>query len=316
MIQYIDKSEGAIIELPAWRKGCWINITPPFDRAELHTLANKLDIPQDFLDDSLDIDERSRYEVEDDVKLIVLNMPRLNDSEGEDAAMYATVPIGIVLTPQNIITITSYANSIIHKFIDGKIRNFNPNDRGLFVLQIMEQTVYSYLNSLKDLNVRRNALEKELYNSSRNRELKKLLSLEKSLVYFVTALSSNALLKAKLQRTDILGTRSDEDKADLLEDIMIDNSQAQEMANIYSNILSGTMDAFGSIISNNLNIVMKRLTLVTIILMVPTIVASFYGMNVQHLPGAQTYGAFWVLIGLSIGLSSVLVLVFRRMRLF
>jgi magnesium transporter len=148
------------------------------------------------------------------------------------------------------------------------------------VLKLFEQTVFRFLSSLKQLNQKRNLIEKELYHSSRSRELKQLLSIEKSLVYFVSALSDNELLKMKMKRTDFLRLGNEEEKVDLFEDIIIDNSQALQMANMYTNILNGTMDAYGSIISNNLNLTIKRLTTITIILMVPTLVASFMGMNV------------------------------------
>jgi len=179
----------------------------------------------------------------------------------------------------------------------------------------MEQTVYRYLTCLKKLNLKRNLIEKELYDSSRNKELKQLLSIEKSLVYFVNSLSANELLKMKMKRTDFLNIRDDEDKSDLFEDIIIDNSQALEMSNIYTNILNGTMDAYGSIISNNLNITIRRLTLITIILMVPTLVASFYGMNVP-LPLEREEYAIYVIVAASIAGSLLVTWYFQRKRLF
>lgn len=296
---------------------CWINISPPFNLEELEELALAYDIPLDFLTDSLDIDERSRYEREEDVRLIVINTPLLNPIEEEVDAIFITVPVGIVLTPEHIITISSYDNPILNLFLEGRIKNFDPTDASLFVLQIMEQTVYRFLTCLKQLNKKRTLIEKELYDSSRNEELKQLLRIEKSLVFFVNSLSSNELLKMKMKRTDFLGIRQDEDKHDLFEDIIIDNSQALEMANIYTNILNGTMDAYGSIISNNLNITMKRLTSITIILMVPTLVASFYGMNVP-LPfrSEETPVYFLIILFISIILSAMLAWYFQRKRLF
>jgi magnesium transporter len=294
---------------------CWVNISPPFNQEELEYLAQELDIPLDFLTDSLDIDERSRYEKEDDVRLIVINTPVLNTMETSNTAVYITVPIGIILTPGFIVTITAYENPVLKRFLEGRIKNFEPQDSSLFVLQIMEQNVYRFLNCLKDLNLKRNMLEQELYNSSQNRELHQLLSIEKSLVYFLTSLSGNELLKMKMQRTDFLKIRENEDKTDLFADIIIDNSQALEMANVYTNILSGTMDAFASIISNNLNMVMQRLTLITVILMVPTLIASFFGMNVKN--GLEEYSpALYIIIGISIILTIIITIFFRRKKLF
>ncbi|MGH1336353.1 MAG: magnesium transporter CorA family protein [Aureispira sp.] len=315
MVRYFEKRNSKLEIVETARPNCWINISPPFNSVELERLATDLNIPLDFLTDPLDIDERTRFEVEDDVKFIVVNTPALNEGGRDSLTLYITVPIGIIITTQHIITISSYETAVIQKFIEGKVRGFQPQDFSMFVLQILEQNVYTYLHCLKDINVRRNTIEREVYESSQNRDLKRLLSLEKSLVYFVTALSSNALLKQKLQRMDLLRIQKEEDKADLLEDIMIDNSQAQEMAHIYTNILSNTMGALASMISNNLNEVMQRLTLITIILMVPTLVASFYGMNVKNLPLQDNPYAFWFLLGGSMLFSICLVIFFRNKRM-
>jgi len=315
MIRYYAKVDGKLRELEDPEVSCWINISPPFSHEELEELAMQFDLPLDFLTDSLDIDERSRYEREDDVRLIVVNTPILNEAEEENDAIYITVPIGIIMTIEHVITITSYENPVLQLFLDDKVKNFDPADDSFFVLQIMEQNVYRFLTCLKKLNLKRNLIERELYDSSRNKELKQLLSIEKSLVYFVNTLSANELLKLKMKRTDFLHIREDEDKADLFEDIIIDNSQALEMANVYTNILNGTMDAYGSIISNNLNITIRRLTLITIILMVPTLVASFYGMNVP-LPLEGKRYAVYIIMSLSVGMSLLLAWYFQRKRLF
>ena len=315
MIRYLIKEDGRLRELDEHQPGCWVNIEPPFTHEELEEVANQFDIPLDFLTDSLDIDERSRYEREEDVRLIVLNTPVLNSIKEENDAVYITVPVGIILLPGYLLTITSYENPVLQLFLDNKIKHFNPSDDSAFVLQIMEQNVYRFLTGLKKLNLRRNLIEKELYDSSRNKQLVELLSIEKSLVYFMNSLSANELLKMKMKRTDFLQIRNDEDKTDLFEDIIIDNSQALEMANVYTNILNGTMDAYGSIISNNLNLTIRRLTLITIILMVPTLIASFYGMNVP-LPAQEFPYMSSIIIGVSIMISLLVAWYFQRKRLF
>ncbi len=315
MIRYYQKTNNHLEELANRQAGCWINIAPPFNIAELESLAQILGIDIDYFTDPLDIDERSRFEQSDDIKLIVVNTPVINDNTTEERTLYITVPVGIILMPTHIITISSFDNSVLQSFSDSKVKGFNPQDRTLFLLQILEQNVYAYLRCLKDINVRRNVIEQEVYDSSRNSDLKKLLNLEKSLVYFVTELTSISQMMSKMQRIDFLGIRGDEEKMDLLEDIIIDNSQAQEMANIYSNILAGTMEALASMISNNLNEVMKSLTIITIILMVPTLVASFYGMNVD-LPFMNSPYAFWYLLGIAVLISTTLVLFFRSKKLF
>ena len=316
MIRYYAKVEGRLSELDQPDESCWINISPPFSHEELGDVAKQFDIPLDFLTDSLDIDERSRYEREENVRLIVVNTPILNDIDTENEPIYVTVPIGIILTPDATITITSHENPVLQLFLDSKIKNFDPAEEALFVLQILEQNVFRFLTCLKQLNLKRNLIEKELYDSSKNKELKQLLSIEKSLVYFVNTLSSNELLKMKMKRSDFLKIRSNEDQTDLFEDIIIDNSQALEMANVYTNILNGTMEAYASIISNNLNVVIQRLTLITIILMLPTLVASLYGMNLKILPFQDDPNAFIYIIVFSIVISLILVWWFRRKRLF
>ena len=316
MIHYYIKKNGHLQKLKEPEVSCWVNITPPFTQEELAEISRKFDVPLDFLTDSLDVEERSRYEREDDTRLIVLNTPVLNNKLREDESIYVTEPIGIILTLEHIITISAHENPILDLFLENKVKNFDPADEQKFILQIFEQNVYRFLSCLKSLNLKRNQIEKELQDSFRSRELKQLLSIEKSLVYFVNTLSANDLLKLKMKRTDFLHINQDEDKIDLFEDIIIDNSQALEMSNVYTNILSSTMDAYASIISNNLNIVIQRLTLVTIILMVPTLIASFYGMNVAVPFGDHdSKTVFFFIIGLSIVISLLLAWFFRIKKL-
>lgn len=315
MIKYYTRHNGKLSELEQPQPGCWINISPPFSHAELEEVANEFEVELDFLTDSLDIDERSRYEREEDVRLIVINTPILNEGLDESDAIYITVPIGLILTDSYLITISSYESPVLHLFLNSRVRGFDPTNYELFILQIFEQTVYRFLRYLKKLNTKRGLIERELYDSSRNKELRDLLSIEKSLVYFVNSLSSNELLKMKMKRADFLRIREDEDLTDLFEDIIVDNSQALEMANIYTSILSGTMSAFGSIISNNLNLTIRRLTLITIVLMVPTLVASFFGMNIP-LPLQENERGLVYIILISILISMLVIWYFRRKRLF
>lgn len=316
MLQYFRKLDHGLEIVDRIEDAQWINAQAPFEVGELDGLAKNLDFPVDFLTDSLDIDERSRYEREDEILFILINTPYLNDEEREGDAIYITVPIGIILVEDYIITITSKENTILDKFIKDRVKKFNPQDIKLFVLQLFEQNVVGFLACLKKLNLKRNLIEQELYNSSRNKELQELLRIEKSLVYFVNSLSTNDLLKLKMKRTDVLKIRDMEDHTDLFEDIIIDNTQALEMSNIYTNILSGTMEAYASIVSNNLNQFIQRLTIVTIVLMVPTLVASFYGMNVTHLPFQDSPYAFYGIMSFSIFLGFFMIWFFRSRKLF
>ncbi len=283
VISFYTRENRKLLRLAEPEPGCWVNISPPFTHDELEAVAEQFAIPLDFLTDSLDVDERPRFEREDDSKLIVLSTPILNEQvEREDEAIYTTVPIGIITTIEHVITISAFESPVIEQFLENKVKGFVPSDERLFILQIMEQNVNRYLSCLKKLNIRRNLIEKELQHSSRNSELKQLLSVEKSLVYFVNGLSTNELLMMKMKRIDLIGAAKDEELADLMEDIIVDNAQALSMANVYTNILSGTMDAYSSIISNNLNRFINRLTVITVALAVPTLIASLLGMNIPN----------------------------------
>lgn len=315
MTRYYIIEDGRLTELDSPVLSCWVNVTPPFEPQELEQIADDFNVPIDYLTDSLDLDERSRYEKWDDVRFILINTPMLHDIDQENEAFYITAPLGILLTPDHVMTISAYENPITQRFIEGRVKGFNPSEEQMFVLQMFEQNVLRFMDSLKKLNLKRNLIENELYVSSRNSELKQLLRIEKSLVYFVNALSANELLKLKLKRTDFLRLGEKEDEADFFEDIIIDNGQALSMANIYANILSGTMEAYTSIVSNNLNTFIQRLTVVTIILMVPTLVASFFGMNVE-LPFQHSTGAFFMIVFFAASFSLFLVWFFRRKNIF
>ncbi len=316
MIQYLMKENGKVIEKDHLIPGCWINIKPPFEPNELQNIADFFDIPSDFFTDALDIDERSRYEREENARLILVNTPILNEKEQENEAVYTTAPIGIILTEQHIITISGQENPVIQQFLDSRVKSWSPDQPELMVLRIFEQIVLRFLACLKRLNLKRHLIESELYNSSQSSDLKQLLRIEKSLVYFVSSLSSNELLKMKMKRTDFLQLGNDEDLMDLFEDVIIDNSQALDMANIHTNILNGTMEAYASIISNNLNLFVNRLTIITVVLMLPTLIASFYGMNVKGLPFEDSPYGFGIIVLFSISLSLILLVIFRRKNLF
>lgn len=318
MIKYYKKTGTQIQEIEAPEKNCWINVYPPFDHKRLAVLSDVIDIPIDYLLDSIDINERSRFDQDENVKLIVLNTPIDNDLENsiDNEAFYITIPIGIILTNDYNIIISSSQNRIIEWFFSIAIKHIDPAAKDMIVMKIFEKNAFYFLQYLNEMNKKRYLIEKELMRSSSNRELEKLLNIQKSLVYFVTDLRANELLLLKIQRTNFLGIRNDEDKMDYLQDIIVDSSQAVEMANVYTNIITGTLDAFGSIISNNLNQVMKRLTSITIILMVPTLIASFYGMNFKKLPLEGNPDGFILITILSIILSFLLYLVFRRIRWF
>lgn len=312
MIKYYSIRNRQVIPVEELEHSDWVHLIAPIDDADKEVYAKAFGIPLDFITDSLDIDERSRYEVEDNAKFILINTPMVNQSQKENEAIYMTVPIGIIMVGGKIITVSAYEHPIIDKIANNKSRNFNVKDQSLFVLHLFEQNTFWFLDCLKKLNIQRNQIEQELYNSSRNEELRQLLKIEKSLVYFVNSLSANDLLMLKMKRIDFLKVRDRDPHEDLFEDIIIDNGQALEMSNVYTNILSGTMEAYASIVSNNLNSFIHRLTIITIILMVPTLVASFYGMNLSHLPFKDSPFAFYGLILISVLLGIILIMFLGR----
>ena len=296
MIQYFKNREQQTMAIDKPEAGSWINVLPPLKQEEFTELSESLDIPIDFLKDSLDIDERSRYEIDDNVKLIVIKTPTENNSFNDSDAFYITIPICIILTHNQIVTVNSFENEAIKKFLT-TFQNRNPDKKNMMVLKIFEKVTTNFQDYLKEINMRRNTLEHKLYVANRNEELLQLMRIQKSLVYFLTALRSNELLMMKMVRTNFL--QLNEEEKDFLDDLIVETSQALEMANTYTNILNSTLDAFASIISNNQNEVLKRLTTLTIVLTVPILIASIYGMNVP-IPYKDTPYAFWIPVFISL----------------
>lgn len=290
MIQYFKNINNQTLEIDKPESDIWVNLVPPFKEEEFFELGEELNIPIEFLRDSLDIDERPRYEVEDDVRFIVIKTPAENNSFNDSDAFYITIPICIILTDNHIVTVNSFDNGAIKKFLN-TFQKRQPDKRNLMVLKIFEKVVTNFMDYLKEINQRRNVLEQKLYDANRNEELLELVRIQKSLVYFVTALRSNELLMMKLERTNFLSLN--EDEREILNDLIVDNSQALEMAHIYTDILTSTLDAFASIIANNQNEVLKRLTTLTLILTVPTLIASIYGMNTP-IPYRNSPYTFWI----------------------
>ncbi|MCU7550356.1 magnesium transporter CorA family protein [Chitinophagaceae bacterium LB-8] len=312
MIQYFINIDHKTIQTEKPENGTWVNVLPPLKHEEFTELSELLEIPIDFLTDSLDIDERTRFEEEDNVRLIVIKTPTVNNSFNESDAYYITIPICIILTHNQIVTVNSFENPAMKKFLN-TYQNRHPDKKNMMVLKVFEKVVQNFMEYLKEINQRRNVLEQQLYDANRNEQLLQLMRIQKSLVYFVTALRSNELLFMKLERTNFLGLN--EDEKEYLNDLIVDNSQALEMANIYTNILSSTLDAYASIIANNQNQVLKRLAVITIVLSFPVLIASLFGMNVpsgfEHSPYA-----FYLVAFLSFTISIVIGWFFLRKKIF
>ncbi len=304
MITYWETGN-SFTRLNVFQPNCWIN-SHELTNEEVEELINVHNVPRDFIMDVLDIDERSRIEVDEDKVLIILRVPLNNQNNG---IPFITVPLGIIVSGTQIITICSRKTEIIPSLIrqvnENKITITNHFD---YVLRIFLISAVWFLQFLKEINVQTALIEKDLENATKNKELHRLLHMEKCLVFFITSLKTNEMVLAKMRNgRNMQGIDHDED---LMEDVIIETKQALEMANVYSDIQSGMMDAFASIISNNLNVIMKQLTSVTIILMIPTLVASLYGMNVPNSFENSPF-AFGYVIAISIALVLIGIFLFK-----
>ena len=280
--------EGERSDKPVWVDAR--NVT----REDIRTLESDYGIDTEIIMDILDPDELSRIEQEADYTLIIVRLPIFIAT---NEVSYFTIPLGILIFPEMIVTICWADCELLNDLTNNRVRGLTLNDLPAFVIRILARADLIFLRYLKEINRRSNTIELELQVSVRNLELIQLLNLEKSLTYFTTSLKCNQLLFEKLMKTRLI--KLDEEDRDWLEDVAIDNRQAIEMSDIYSNILSGMMDAFASVISNNLSIVMKRLTVINLVLMIPTMVTSFFGMNVDVPMSTWTgHGAVLIILGL------------------
>lgn len=289
-------------EIREFKKGSWINLVNPSEN-EIKKVCENINIQEDFIRDALDYEEKARIDKEEDDNTILFVVDVPISEKGEENEIYTTMPLGmIVVRDEFFLTVSLRKNKIIESFEKRKIKNFQTYKKTRFIFQILYLNSSYYLNYLKQINKETEIAEYILKNSMQNKELLKLLSLEKSLVYFTTSLKSNEIVMEKTLRGKIV--KLYEEDEEILEDAITENRQAIEMAQIYSNILNGTMDAYASIISNNLNRVMKFLTSITIILSIPTMIASFWGMNVPVPMQNNPYG-FIILIGFSVIISVI-----------
>ncbi len=308
MIQMFHKASYNLREIAELEPGCWINITAPTP-AEVEDISRRLNIPQSMLTDPLDKDERARIEIEDDTLLILLRVPYFTS----DADVpFNTAPLGIIYSGDFVITVASRHATIMNDFANGLVRNFITVNRERFIFQILNRAALLYLNYLKEINIRTENIERELQTAVSNHKLINLQLLGKSLVYFTTSLKANEIMIGRL--STIKQFKVAEEDEELFADVIVEYRQALEMATVYNNILNGTMDAFASIISNNLNVVMRTLTYISVLLMVPTLITSIYGMNVQ-LPFAESRFGFPIVMGGAIVMSALVWLYMWRKKL-
>lgn len=306
MIQLFKTFDDKLVQLQELEENIWVNLVSPSEE-EIQKICSELCVNQDHLKAALDEEERSRIEVDFDCTLILVDVP-IREADG-----YTSLPLGIILAGDNIITVCIRKVPLINDFISGKIKSFFTYKKTRFILQLLYKNATYFLQYLRHIDRMSSIFERELHKSMKNKELIQLLELEKSLVYFSTSLRGNEIVLEKMLKLDSVKKYPEDE--DLLEDVIIENKQAIEMANIYSNILSGTMDAYASVISNNLNIVMKFLTSVTIVLTIPTMIASFFGMNVPVPLSTQPF-AFIIIIAISFALSVILAIYLAKKKLF
>jgi len=310
MISYLKHTERGFSQLNSWEKDAWINVQKPTNE-EIGYLKGRFKVPDEFFPHIYDIDERSRIEIEDGWMLIILRIAHKQDDE---SLPFVTVPFTIMLSDDCMLTICDFETELLQGFINfASAKKIIINNRFEFVLQLFLSSTIWYLKYLKQINLYNQVIEKDLEKSIKNKELHKMLKMEKCLVYFITSLRGNSNLLLKLQNTKL--AKEHEFDKDLYEDIEIELKQAIETANIYSDIQSGMMNAFASVISNNLNQVMKQLTSISIILMIPTLVASLFGMNLPNFMENNNYSFLGVILG-SVLLTSSAFIFFKRRNWF
>ena len=313
MIKYYCSEQNRITEIESPGEDCWISLVNPTE-AEVAAMVNQYGIDADAMRSALDTDERSRIETDENYTMVLVNIPNIETHN--DKELYDTIPLSIFVVKKAVITVSLEKTPILEAFANGTVRDFNPAMRSRFVLQILYRTSSLFLQYLRSIDRQSEIVENKLHKSTQNRELIELLKLEKSLVYFTTALRSNEVVLEKLFKNDNIKKYQEDEE--LLEDVIVENKQAIEMANIYSGILSGMMDAFASVISNNLNDVMKILSVITIVMSIPTIVFSAYGMNLAPvgMPFSGARMGFLIVILISIAASIIAAIFLSKKKYF
>ena len=315
MISIYQWENGGLKETLEFAPSCWINLVEP-TTTELERVLTFSQVPRDFLTDPLDAEERPRFDYDDDSSMLIIHVPC--PLEDDEVVPYRTVPLGIILFGRSVITVCSARTPVTTAFLDQIRRVCPPSDQYRFAFRLLWHGGVLFLRYLQDVHQRTLALEEELHKSISNEVLLKLLTIEKTFVYFTTSLKADTIALARANTARQLALS--EDDRDQLEDAMVEYQQALETATIHANILNGTLDTFASLINNNLNNVMKYLTVVTIFLAVPTLITSAYGMNIK-LPFVEGGGdpkVFWLLSAIaacSTGLIAfVLYLLSKRRR--
>ncbi len=311
MIKILSTAEhNTLRELDRIEPGAWVHLLRPSEE-EIKIVRDKLNIEDEAMRAALDEEETVRIEVEDFYTLVIVDIPIVRPEQ--TSFLYTTVPLAIIMTQKNIVTICLEETSILEDFWNKTVKGFDTCKRSRFLLQILYRNASKYLQYLRQIDKAQTQVENALHKSMKNSELIQMLKIEKSLVFFSTSLKANEAMLEKMMKFNMIKKYPDD--MELLEDVIIENKQAIEMGNIYRDILSGTMDAFASVISNNLNIVMKFLASITIVLSVPTLLASLWGMNVD-VPFQDDPGGFLWVVVISVVASLVAVVILWKKKMF
>lgn len=305
MITYL-KCDNGFSEIGEWRPGCWVNVEQP-THSEIDTLKSKFGLPEDFLNDISDMDERPRVERTDGWICTILRIPV---AYKEEDIPFITIPVGVIVNGEYVITVCYFANHVISDFIDHtQRRSTEVNTAPDFILRLLNSSTYWFLQYLKEVRNLVSDSESDLQKSIRNEELIRLMNLQKSFVLFASSISGNNIL---LERINIL-YRSELDR-DLFDDVRIELRQADMSVTIATQMLDRTLGTYASVISNNVNAIMKRLTSISLILMIPTLIASFYGMNVDVGISMDNHWAFTAIVSVGFLLSIVICLWLRKIK--
>lgn len=312
MFEYFKISDKKLTKIQDETEANWIHISPPLDLEKLKVFATNEDIPYSHFINSMDINEISRFEIsKEGVRLFILNTPTENiNVDIDDEAEYVTTPVGIIQTDDKLITISASKNALMDWCTSELILKDIDFSFNTIIVRLFKRNVYMFIYYLKEINKQISKVEKDLKNSSSNEGLNKLLMIQKSLIYFLNDLRTDEAVIDKYKEFLIQRDKYSKHR-ESIQDIMIEYRQAVDMANVYSNILGNIMSAFGSIISNNLNYVINRLTGITIILMVPTLIVGIYGMNVP-LPLENQPNAFLIIFIFTVIITFISIYYFKH----
>ncbi len=290
--------------------GVWIDLENPSD-LEIGTVCKETGIPEDMIKAALDEEERAHIDNDGEYTLIVIDIPVIN--EEIDTYVYSTLPLAMIYSDKFFVTVCLRETSVVGDFVNGVVRNFDVNKRTRFIYQILYANATKYLHYLKLIDRTASRIQQSLHRALKNTELIKLLDLDKALVYFSTSLYANQVVIDRIRQLSAI--KHYEEDNDLLDDVIIENKQAIEMASIHREVLSGTMDTFASVISNNQNTVMKLLTAITILLTIPTLISSLWGMNVP-VPFQDKWYGFLVLVGIIVAILVPVIIIMVKKRMF